>query len=96
MEEIKKEMKTYEIAMIMNIWQPKTYGISKSSTKREVCSNRSLPQETTELLNNNLTLHLNQLEKEQQQQQQNKPKVCFWKERNYKNTSRNKWKISGD
>ena len=51
MEEIKKEIKTYRRAMIIKIWQPKTYGISKSSTKREVHSNRSLPQETTETSN---------------------------------------------
>ena len=57
-------------------------GFSKSSAKREVHSNTSLPQETKEILNNNLTLHQNQLEKEQQQQ--NKPKVCFGKERNHR------------
>ena len=38
-------------------------GFSKSSAKREVHSNTSLPQI------NNLTLHLKQLEREEQQQQ---------------------------
>ena len=38
-------------------------GFSKSSAKGKVHSNTSLPQETREILNNNLTLHLNQLEK---------------------------------
>ena len=42
----------------------KSMGFSKSSAKREVHSNTSLPQETRET-SNNLTLHLKQLEKEQ-------------------------------
>ena len=40
-------------------------GRSKSSSKREVYSNTVLPQETRNI-SNNLTLHLNQLEKEEQ------------------------------
>ena len=39
-------------------------GLSKSSAKGKVHSNRSLPQETREK-SNNLTLHLKQLEKEE-------------------------------
>ena len=42
-------------------------GFSKSSTKRKVHNNTSLPQETRETsITNNLTLHLKQLEKEEQ------------------------------
>ena len=44
-------------------------GCSKSSSKRDVYSNTSLPQEIRKI--NNLTLHLKQLEKEEQ----TKPKV---------------------
>ena len=40
-------------------------GFSKSSAKREVHSNTSLPQETRETSNNNLTLYLKHLEKEE-------------------------------
>ena len=40
-------------------------GCSKSSSKREVYSNTILPQETRNISNNNLTLHLNQSEKEE-------------------------------
>ena len=41
-------------------------GCSKSSSKGEVYSNTILPQETRKISNNNLTLHLKQLEKEEQ------------------------------
>ena len=51
-------------------------GRSKSSAKREVYSNTSLPQETEKSQINNLTLHLKQLEKEEQR----KPKVSRRKE----------------
>ena len=44
---------------------------SKLSSKREVYSNTILTQETRNISNNNLTLHINQLEKEEQ----NNPKV---------------------
>ena len=40
-------------------------GWSKSGAKREVNSNRSLPQETRKI-SNNLTLYLKELEKEKQ------------------------------
>ena len=50
-------------------------GCSKSSSKREVYSKTSLPQETRKISNNNLTLHLKELEKEQ-----TKPKVSTRKE----------------
>ena len=50
-------------------------GHSKSSSKREVYSNTSLPQETRKI-SNNLTLCLKQLEKEEQ----TKPKVNRRKE----------------
>ena len=51
-------------------------GFSKSSSKREVHSNTSPPQETRKIQINNLTLHLKQLEKEKQ----TKPKVGRRKE----------------
>ena len=50
-------------------------GGSKSSSKRDVYSNTTLPQETTSQVNN-LTLHLKELEKEEQ----TKPKVSRRKE----------------
>ena len=43
---------------------PKLMGCSKSTSKREVYSNISLPQEIRKILKN-LNLHLKQLEKEQ-------------------------------
>ena len=49
---------------------------SKSSSKREFYSNSILPQETRKTSNNNLTLHLKQLEKEEQKN----PKVSRRKE----------------
>ena len=45
---------------------PKPVGCSKSSSKREVYSNTSLPQETRKFQLNNLTIHLKELEKEEQ------------------------------
>ena len=39
-------------------------GLSKSSAKGKVHNNASLPQETGEKSNKDLTLHLTQLEKE--------------------------------
>ena len=39
-------------------------GHSKRSSKREVYSNKILPQETRNISNKQLTLHLKQLEKE--------------------------------
>ena len=50
-------------------------GCSKSSSKREVYSNTTSPQETRKI-SNNLTLHLKQLEKEEKR----KPKVSRRKE----------------
>ena len=44
---------------------PKPTGCSKSSSKREVCSNTNLPQDTNKISLNSLTLHLKQLQKEQ-------------------------------
>ena len=41
-------------------------GSSKSSSKRELCSNTLLPQETRNIQINSVTLHLKQLEKEDQ------------------------------
>ena len=43
----------------------KSMGCSKSNSKRKVYWDASLPQGTRKLLNN-LTLHLNELEKEEQ------------------------------
>ena len=51
-------------------------GCSKSSSKREVYSNTSLPQEQQTSQINNLTLHIKELEKEEQR----KPKVSSRKE----------------
>ena len=51
-------------------------GCSKSSSKREVYSYTSLPQETRKSQVNNLTLHVKELEKEGQ----TKPKVSRRKE----------------
>ena len=56
-------------------YSPKPMGCSKSSSKREVYSNMSLPQETRKI-SNNVTLHKKQLEKEEQ----SKPKVSTRKE----------------
>ena len=53
---------------------PKPMGCSKSSSKKQVYSNTSLPQETRKI-SNNLTLHLKEVEKEQ-----TKPKVSRRKE----------------
>ena len=63
--------------MPRNKWQwkhndAKPMGCSKSSFKREVYSNTILPQETRNISNNNLTLHLKQLEKEEPK----KPKLA--------------------
>ena len=44
---------------------PKLMRCSQRSSKREVQSNTILPQETRKISNNNLTLHLEQLEKEE-------------------------------
>ena len=55
---------------------PKPMGWSKSSSKREVYSNKILPQETRNISNKHLTLHLKQLEKEEQKD----PKVSRRKE----------------
>ena len=51
-------------------------GCRKSSSKREVYSNKILPQETRKSQITNLTLHLKQLEKEEQKN----PKVRRRKE----------------
>ena len=51
-------------------------GCSKSSSKREICSNTILPQETRKI-SNNLTLHLKQVEKEERKKN---PKVSRRKE----------------
>ena len=51
-------------------------GHSKSSSKREVCSNTILPQEIRKTSNRCLTLHLKQLEKEEQKN----PKISRRKE----------------
>ena len=61
-EEIKEEIKKY-LETNDKTHDPKPIGCSKSSSKREVYSNKSYlkKQETSEI--NNLTLHLKQLEK---------------------------------
>ena len=50
--------------------------MQQKQSKREVYSYTSLPQETRQISNNNLTLHLKELEKEEQ----TKPKVNRTKE----------------
>ena len=70
---------------------PKPMRFIKSSAKRKVHSNTSLPQETRET-SNNLTLHIKQLEKEEMKN----PKVSRRKEIIKKNQSRNKWGKKGD
>ena len=62
--------------MKMKTQNPKLVGHYKSSAKRKVHSNTSLPQETGEKSINNLTLHLKQLEKEEMKN----PKVSRRKE----------------
>ena len=57
--------------MKMEIQCIKLMGFSKSSSKREVHSNKCLPQEIRKSQINNLTLYLKQLEKEEEM----KPKV---------------------
>ena len=47
-------------------------GCSKSSSKRVVCSNTILPQETRKTLNRHPNFIPKQLEKEERQQQQQK------------------------
>ena len=48
---------------------PKSLGHSKSSSKREICSDRSLPQKQEKAQISNLTFHLKGLEKEKKQNQ---------------------------
>ena len=60
----------------MKTRRPKPMGRSKSSSKREVCSNSISAQETRKISKRNLTLCLKQLEKEEQR----KPKVSRKKE----------------
>ena len=62
-------------------------GHSKNSSKREVCSDTSLPQGMREI-SNSLTLHLKQLNKEAQL----KPKVSRRKEV-IKISHKNKWRL---
>ena len=57
-EEINEEIKKY---LEVNDNEPKPMGCSKSSSKREVYSSRSLLQEIIKTQINNLTLHLKQL-----------------------------------
>ena len=83
-EEIKEEIKKYLETNDNENTTIKTYGMkkkkplgcSKSSSKREVYSYTSLPQETKKSQINNLNLHLKDLEKEEQ----TKPKVSRRKE----------------
>ena len=63
---------------------PKPVGCSKSSSKREVYSDKGIPQETKKTQINNLTYHLTKLEKEEQ----TKSKVSRRKE-----TMKIRWEI---
>ena len=70
-EEIKEGIKKYlETSRNEKNDDPKSMGHSKGSSKREVYSDTSLPQETRKI-SNNLTLHLKELQKEEQ----TKPRV---------------------
>ena len=60
------------------------YGNSKNSAKREVYSNSTLLQETSEISNEQSKLHLKQLQKEQE----NSKSV---EKRNHRKESRGKW-----
>ena len=53
---------------------------SKSSSKRKVYSDTSVPQETRKKSQKNLTLQLKELEKEEQNKQTNKTQVSRRKE----------------
>ena len=71
MEEIKGNQNMHRNKWKWKHDNPKPMGFSKSSTKKKVHSNISLPQETREKINN-LTLPLKQLEKEEMKN----PRVC--------------------
>ena len=71
-EEIKREIRKFlETNDNEKHDNSKPMRCSKSSSKREVYSNTILPQETRKTLNDNLSLHLKQLEKEEQKNPQN-------------------------
>ena len=57
--------------MKMKTQNPKLVGHYKSSAKRKVHSNTSIPQETRKSQINNLTIHLKQLEKEEMENPRN-------------------------
>ena len=59
--------------MIMKTQPFKSMGHHKSSAQREIHSNRGLPQKRRKTQINNLTHHLNEVEKEEQHNK--KPKV---------------------
>ena len=69
-EEIKEEIKKYLETNDNENNDPKPMKCSKNSLKREVYRNTILPQETRKMSNNNLTLHLKQLEKEEEEEPQ--------------------------
>ena len=50
-EEIKEEIKKYLETITMKTQWSKTYGMQQNSSKREVYSNTSLPQETRQMTN---------------------------------------------
>ena len=63
-----------------------TYGISKSSAKKEVYSNTVYLKKQEKLQINNLTLYIKQLEREEKKNPTNGQQ----KKRNHKDQSRNK------
>ena len=73
--------------MTMNTQQPKTYGWSKSSSKREVYSNTVLTQETTNISNKQPNLTPKAI-----RERRTKNPQSSQKERNHKDQIRNKWK----
>ena len=74
-EEIKEEINRYLETNENENNNPKSMDVSKSSSKREVYSNTSLPQEIRNIPNN-LISHLKELDKEEQ----TKPAISTWKE----------------
>ena len=85
-EEIKKEIEKIP----QDKWQwhnhSKSMGRHKSSAEREVQSNTGLAQKRRNISNNNLTHHLNELEKEEEQ---HPPPQSQQKEGNHKDQGGN-------
>ena len=59
----------------MNIKIHQNYEVQQSSSKREVHSNKGLPEETRKMQINNRTLHFKELEEEEKKS----PKLVEWR-----------------